>query len=332
MNDTIIVEEYDSNDNFLYQRFIKKQATDRNQKGNSLLNTDICDYCVVDIETTGLDTYFNEIIELAAIKIRNNEIVDKFQTLIKPYGQIDEFIEQLTGITNDMVKNAPKIEEKLNELFNFIGNDIIVGHNVNFDINFLYDESLKCYGDALIKNNFVDTMRIGRKCIKDTKNHKLNTLALKFNIDTENEHRALADCIITYKLFNIEKDLVKENPECLNLTKSSHILSKDISANTDEFDENNPFYDQECVFTGVLDKMQRKDAMQIIANMRGINADRVTKNTNYLILGNTDYCSNVKNNKTNKVKDAEKKILKGQDIKIISENVFYDMISDYQNK
>ncbi len=299
----------------------------RNEKGKSLLELKD-DYTIIDIETTGLDSYYNEIIELGAIKIRNNKIVDRFQTLIKPTEKIDEFIEYLTNITNEMVKDAPKIEDKLKEYIDFIGTDVIIGHNVNFDINFLYDKCLEIYNQPLLKNNYIDTLRIGRRCIKETKNHKLATLAEKFKIDNENEHRALADCIITYKLFNIEKELVQKEPECMIHIKHK-LKSKDITSRTNDFDIDNPLFQKECVFTGTLDRMSRKEAMQIVADFGGMNGDRVTKTTNYLVLGNIEYSTNVKGTKTNKMKDAEKKKLKGQDIEIISENVFYDMISDY---
>ena len=300
----------------------------RENKGKSLLKYDVNDYTIIDIETTGLDSYFNEIIELGAIKVRNNQIVDTYQTLIKPVNKIDEFIEQLTHITNEMVVNAPSLKEKLKEYIDFIGNDIIVGHNVNFDINFIYDNCLENYDNVILKNDFIDTLRLGRRCIKDVENHKLNTLAIKYNLDTENEHRAISYCILTFKLFNIEKELINNNLDCLK-TYNRGVKSSDITCQTTNIDETNPFYQKEVVFTGKLDKFQRKDAMQIIANLGGINCDSVTKRTNYLILGNTDYCSNVKGNKTTKIKEAEKKKLNGQDIEIISENVFYDLITDF---
>lgn len=76
--------------------------------------------------------------------------------------------------------------------------------------------------------------------------------------------------------------------------------------------------------------MDRAKAMQIVANIGGINADNVTKKTNYLILGNNDFCSSLKGGKSSKQKKAEKLALEGQDIQIISENVFYEMISESQ--
>lgn len=81
-----------------------------------------------------------------------------------------------------------------------------------------------------------------------------------------------------------------------------------------------------CVFTGTLDKMQRKEAMQLIADLGGIPGDGVTKKTNYLILGNNDYCKTIKDGKSSKQKKAEKMILEGADLQIVPEAVFYDIV------
>ena len=115
------------------------------QKGKSLLNLPK-DYCVVDLETTGLDSEYDEILELAAIRVRNNQVVDTYSQLVKPEEEIDEFIQRLTGITNEMIANAENIEITLPKFLAFVGDDILVGHNVNFDINPLgspYEGTLK---------------------------------------------------------------------------------------------------------------------------------------------------------------------------------------------
>lgn len=81
-----------------------------------------------------------EIVEICILKVRNGEIVDKYESLIKPNNEIDDFIKNLTGISNEMLEDAPKFSEIYKEILTFIDNDIIVGHNVNFEINFLHDK------------------------------------------------------------------------------------------------------------------------------------------------------------------------------------------------
>ena len=108
-------------------------------KGHSLVQ-DVGDYTVVDIETTSLDSFHGEILEISAIKVRNKKEVDNFSELIRTNEEIGYFTTNLTGITNEMrLKEGKELEEVLQSFKIFLGNDIIVGHNVNFDINFLYD-------------------------------------------------------------------------------------------------------------------------------------------------------------------------------------------------
>lgn len=89
----------------------------------------IDDYCVLDTETTGLSSYYDEIIEVGVLRVRNNEIVEKYSQLIKPKYEVSNFITSLTGITNDMLIGMPSILDIKEKLLNFIGNDIIIGHN-----------------------------------------------------------------------------------------------------------------------------------------------------------------------------------------------------------
>jgi len=157
------------------------------------------DYTVIDIETTGLSARNNEIIELSALKVRDDKIVEKFSSLVKPQGSISSFISKLTGITNEMVQNAPIITEVLPKFTAFLADDCILGHNVNFDINFIYNNLQKHFNKELV-NNYTDTMRLSKKYCK-LPSHKLSYLAEKFGISTEGHHRALNDCVMTFEIY-----------------------------------------------------------------------------------------------------------------------------------
>lgn len=161
-------------------------------------------YCVIDIETTGLSSSNNEIIELCALRIRNNILTDSFTTLVKPNSYINSFISKLTGITNQMTKSAPTIEDILIKYLEFIGNDIVIGHNVTFDIGFINDKSLKCYNKSF-SNNYIDTCKMSKK-ICPIERHKLNCVAEYYNIDASGHHRAKQDCIMTYKIYDAMKN------------------------------------------------------------------------------------------------------------------------------
>lgn len=173
---------------------------DRKLKGNSLLEW-VDNYVLVDIETTGLSPKENDIIEIGAIKVRQNEIIEKYESLIKIDYKLNPFITRLTGITNEMLKEGKEVEEVLEEFIDFAGSDIIMGHNVNFDINFIYDKCEK-YLDTYLKNDFIDTMRIAKKLLPDSPNYKLGTLAERFDVSYKNAHRGLTDVEITFDVYN----------------------------------------------------------------------------------------------------------------------------------
>lgn len=284
----------------------------------------IDDYCVLDTETTGLSSYYDEVIEIGILKIRDNKIVDRYTQLIKPQNIIDEFITQLTGITNEMVENMPRISEVKEEVLNFIGNDVIIGHNTSFDVRFI-----SAGLNTTLENNYVDTLQFSRKLYPELNHHRLSDLTEYLNLNN-NEHRALSDCISTKDLY----DTIKKTMEEKQLTikdlwvdpNKRKIDIKNITPQSAEIDEDNFFYNRHVVFTGKLEKMVRKDAMQLIVNLGGILDSSVTKKTNYLILGNNDYNSILKGGKSLKHKKAEKLKLEGQDISVIDELTFYDLL------
>ena len=145
-------------------------------------------YCVIDIETTGLSPDFDSIIEVSGIKYDHGKQIAEFSSLIKPeetYDDgtyIDSFIEKLTGITNEMLSTAPAPLGVLPEFKNFIGDSIILEHNVNFDINFLYD-NFEHYLSETFQNDYVDTMRISRFLHPEEVYHRLNDLSERYNLD-----------------------------------------------------------------------------------------------------------------------------------------------------
>ncbi|MBS5651962.1 MAG: exonuclease [Eubacterium sp.] len=299
---------------------------DRSGKGKSIAAFP-SDYVVIDVETTGLDPTYCEIIELSAIKYVGGVAADRFTSLVKPTDPIDDYISKLTGITNEMLETAPSPAVVLPDFSMFISDSVLVGYNVNFDINFLYDNLLPL--GVTLSNSFVDVLRIARRVLPDLPNHKLITVADFFGISPDISHRALADCETCNNCYSKLQAVIIEKYGSLDAfaVKPKHNLkASDITANTSHFDTSHPLYNKVCVFTGTLERMTRKEAMQIVADLGGICGNSVTKKTNYLILGNNDFCSSIKDGKSSKQKKAEALALDGLDIQIISENVFYELI------
>ena len=152
------------------------------------------DYTVVDIETNGIGDAC-EIIEVSALKCRGDVAADSFSSLIKPSEPIGWFITNLTGITDEMVADAPEAKCVLADFYDFLGDDIIIGHNVHFDVNMLYDK-LWLHNGLILGNSFVDTIRLARKALPRLVNHKLSTVAEYYGVSTVGAHRALRDCEI----------------------------------------------------------------------------------------------------------------------------------------
>lgn len=303
------------------------KAKQARHKGNSLLKT-TSSYCVIDLETTGLDPAFDEIIEMAAIKVSNGVVIDTFSRLVKPENPLSDFIEELTGITNEMLKNQEPIKNVLPDFLRFVGDNLIVGHNVNFDINFIYDNSMKILSKPF-QSDYLDTMRLARRVLPELPHHRLKDLVKEYHIEHDNAHRALSDCAATLEVLKrLDQDAQDRNIDLAQQKARTYWKASDLTTNNTEFDESSPVFGKTFVFTGTLAKMTRKEAMQIVVNLGGKCADNVTAKTNYLVLGCFDYSVGIKGEKSSKLLKAENMILKDKDITILSENAFYDFIGD----
>ncbi len=301
----------------------------RPNKGQSLLAL-LDNYVAIDIETTGFDSRFNDIIELAAICVSNGQITGKFQSLVKLDYEIPPYIADLTGISDLMISTAPKLCDALPKFLDFVGDSVVVAHNANFDINFIYDYT-RLFDLPPFSNDFVDTCRLSKRAFPEWENHKLETLIRNLGIAETVEHRSLSDCIQAHRCYEAIKDYVRIHDINLS-THYSHFnsMSRHITATTNHFNPDSPVYGKLFVFTGALERMTRQEAMQVVVDAGGQCGDGVTQKTDYLVLGNTDYCAALKGKKSNKQKKAEKLKTDGLDIEIISENVFYDMIESQE--
>ena len=181
----------------------------RPEKGLSLIELP-SDYVLLDLETTGLNPAGDSIIEIGAIKVKEYDIVDTFEAFVKPPHPISYFITDLTGITNEMVKDAGSIETVLPEFMRFVGSSLVMGHNVNFDINFLYENCVRCFGYGF-RNDFVDTLRLSRKLFPEEHHHRLCDLEQRFQLHNEHSHRALSDVILTNQCYDYMRSYMAEN-------------------------------------------------------------------------------------------------------------------------
>lgn len=152
-----------------------------------------------DFETTGFSPQNNNIIEIGAVKVQNGEIIEYFSELVNPKGHISEKIIEITGITNEMVKDSETIYEVLPRFLGFISDSILVAHNAKFDCKFLL-RNMRKLGREL-KNPVFDTLEFSRKSLPRLSSHKLEYLTKHFGIEQNQAHRAYCDAEATAKLY-----------------------------------------------------------------------------------------------------------------------------------
>lgn len=178
---------------------IRKENFVFNPNYNFEPSADTNTFVVFDFETTGFSAKWHEITEIGAVKVVKGKIVDRFSTLVKPRRKISEEITEITGITNEMVADAPNINSVIAEFKEFIDGYDLVGHNLSFDMKFL-DINLARIGKSISCKKY-DTLKLAKKYFKGMKSYKLVDLSSMLNIEHTNAHRALSDAETTAELY-----------------------------------------------------------------------------------------------------------------------------------
>ncbi len=186
-------------------------------------------YVLFDLETTGLSAEEDSIVEISAIKVTDNIIVDEYSTLVNPGIHIPYSASSINGITDDMVKDFPSIEPALREFLSFVGDYVLVGHNIrNFDIKFIQRDAMRFFGKP-ISNDYVDTVVVARRYLPELESHSLESLSYHYGISYEGAHRALVDCHINKQVYDsLAKEIANPSeaakrvpicPRCGNILK-----------------------------------------------------------------------------------------------------------------
>ena len=179
-----------------------------------MANTDsIRDYTVIDLEMTGLSAKNDKIIEIGAARVRDGVITDTISTLVNPKQHIPQRVQDLTGITDADVENAADMDAAVDNLLEFIGDDVILGQNVTFDYSFLKQWAVNHKRTLELKA--YDTLKIARKCLPAEQSKKLEDLCTYFGVNRENAHRALDDAIETKEIFEKLLVLMDEKGEAV---------------------------------------------------------------------------------------------------------------------
>lgn len=156
-------------------------------------------YVCFDLETTGLDPLYNEIIEIGALKVRDGKVAERFMEFIHPQEEISPMITNLTGITNEMVANARPADAVISDFLEFCEDDVLIGHNVGFDYSFMKSGASNL---GLTFEKFgIDTFKIAQRTLKSLPSKSLSSLCEYYQIENKAAHRAYYDALATAKLY-----------------------------------------------------------------------------------------------------------------------------------
>ena len=174
------------------------------------------EFIIFDLETTGLDPFYSEIIEIGAVRfIKDDYIktgqVETFQSFIKPDIPISSEVTKINSITNDMVKDGDSLEKALNDFISFAGGRKLIAYNAKFDIKFLRSSAKKANVKLPRPLDYECALELARAKLTNVPNYKLTTIAELFKVSTTGAHRALDDCVMTLHVYinciNVEKTL-----------------------------------------------------------------------------------------------------------------------------
>lgn len=333
------------------------------------------EYVCVDVETTGRTPAEDEIIEVAALLVRNGVVCDTFVSLVRPsrshtpwtleeihargYDSYDDVpravfeddssrnmlpdeIVELTQITDDMLRDAPDADEVMPRFYEFVGDRILAGHNVIFDMNFLYDACLRC--GLILSNNYVDTLRIARNLLPGMAHYDLASLARQLGVIQEEAHRAKADASVTAACLEAMRTLVLQTqtiPEYVkgfvepvrrsrNRARKATIQRKELRKTDlvapDDIDPSHPLFEKNIVFTGEL-SISRQESAQMAADAGAIVKTKVSRKTNFLVVGQQDMALVGVSGISGKEREAKEINASGKGhIQILSEPEFMELL------
>ena len=186
-------------------------------------------YVALDLETTGIGARHEKITEIGMVKVIDGEAVDTYHTMVNPHREIPERIVELTGITDDMVKDAPGIDEILDEVLNFTGELPLLGHQIIFDYGFLVQAAVN--QKRKFEKYGVDTLKLCRYLMPGAEKKNLGAACAYFGVHQDTAHRALSDAYAAHDLYQeLKRRFGKERPELFTAKMLQYKAKKERTA------------------------------------------------------------------------------------------------------
>jgi DNA polymerase-3 subunit epsilon len=296
------------------------------------------DFVAIDIETANSDR--SSICALGMVKVKNNEIIDTYYKLVNPEDYFDVFNVTIHGIDEEDVEDSPTFENIYNDITTFVEGYNLVSHSTRFDMYAIADCMAK-YNLPIWTNNYFCSQRISQELRKDLASYRLNDLVFQFGLNSFEHHNALEDAkasanIIIYFIQNNELESIEvfcnnHDFKIGKLKKNGFVKRHSSKATKISLDysninpkEDSIFFDKTICFTGKLQKHTRKEVAQVVTDIGANWVDRVTRDVNYLVIGNLENLEKATGYKeSDKIKKAKANAKKGLPIQILSEIEFY---------
>jgi DNA polymerase-3 subunit epsilon len=241
-------------------------------------------YAIVDIETTGGHASANGITEIAICIHNGKKVIERYSTLVNPRRDIPIYISALTGITNEMVENAPPFEDVAHDIYHMLNNKIFVAHNVNFDHSFVrYHLAAAGYE---LQCNKLCTVRLGRKIIPGLPSYSLGKLCRHLGIENESRHRAAGDAEATAQLFSmlLQSDKGNHIPQALKQNSKEQVLPANLPKQAVEALPQSPgvyyFHDQKgkVIYVGKAKNLKKRVCSHFTGNNPGPQRQEFLRN------------------------------------------------------
>lgn len=273
----------------------------------------------------------------------DGEIIKEDEILVNPKAEFSKIAMRIHNISPEDVKHCPTWDKAWPLVEKYITpTTLVIGHNLrSIELSCIRQECERYNMDIpdfakLHSKHVYDTLKLSKELLPNLESYKLNDLAEMYNIDL-NHHNALSDARACLELFNklqehIDFDVLNEKlnddkPKSKRSPKSHRDYSKILTPNTDDFDTNHICFNKKFIFTGTFTNISRKDANQSVLDLGGKLGNGITKDTDYLVLGNSDYNNLSTGKMSTKTKKASEYNDKGANIEIISEDDFLSMIN-----
>ena len=273
------------------------------------------DYVALDFETTGLNPSEDHIIEYGAVRVRNHQIIESYDCFVKIEDKLNPFIAELTKIDDELLnKKGIDEEEALDKFLNWLGDDVVLGQNVAFDLSFLLSTTMRFHKETP-QNDYLDTLSFSRVLLPNLAHHRLSNLCEYYDIDNKQAHRALSDCIATKEVYDC---LLKEIKDPLLFQETAlrmgmfHRPKEEVNYT---FNPNHILYGKKVSFSGIFRHFSKAEAEKMALEKGAILVGSISYTTDYLFIGGTG-------GKSLRYKKSELLIENGSPLKIADEDEF----------